>query len=1715
MADPNDSLVMRRSKRSTAGNRMEAALAEFKAEDVGMDIDEDVDFVIEKDEEDVFGSDFESTDEEGAQDDVDAIAENLVRQEEKVFRRATRTKLDQVTAAAHARHKATFNPDTTLTAKPPTVGKVKRRVSMGVAIDVETGEIMSKRHSSRRHTMLNTSATVLRMRDAEEKKSAIPKKVKAKMRAPTQDELISRALDMEEGNIIEHRNYLTLEEEKRKKARVVRATVQGPLLRWVSRGEEITVKVEPVPQGSAAPPYGYTYPPPFPSTPGFPPTSYLHLSANVSNPNGSVKPPASTGSSFQSPATFVYHAYAPQPVLAPIERKEKVAKAYVVHEVAQSENTARPPWHSTMTAMFGDHVKWEDLRVYTTKGRPLSRPAQICPITGKIARYKDPRTGVPFANLEAVGRKGVGREVGMAALDKDTGRVALIQLADCPTYVKTLHQLHLHSPSLILVPDTFLSISDVWSASGGKKPSTTSLLVQCMMEEFDTVPIQPVMRKFWNENAGLEFVNQLTVEDDERAAILVAVSNKKKQHAIWSYWQHVEQEMRPSLFGLLNHSYTAMGARLLRVNILSPITVKSALEARLDVVEELIQSEERFNEIKNALKTLNKLDFDKLISALAASDAREYSSTAKPASARVSQMLNLRDIVQALPLLAKALAGSRSQLLQIIREMIMDERLGKIAQLVGNGLNEQATPAKGGVNAVNARVYAVKANYNRLLDVARETYKENVGDIYTLRNSLSQQFNIPLTLIYQDTGFVFALKKSDLEGELPRGFVNVTMQKGRWIFSSVELKKRNARMKDALDETLILSDKIIQDLTTEVVVDIGALYKASEAVALLDVLWSFAHASILRNYGKLLRHSKRSLFIQDALVRPEFTGTLAIKAGRHPVLESVQSAGAMVPNDVYCCEASSFQIVQGPNMSGKSTYLRQIGLLTTMAMCGCFVPAEYGSFRIHDALLSRLSNDDDIEKSLSTFANEMASSAMILGLATSDSLVLVDEVGRGTSTREGIGISHAIAESLINHFNELTTTLSRQPSVVNLHLAVQKSRQTTSDFGITFQYKIIDGAPEAADHYGLDLARLADLPDDNAISKKAEQTRFLFDAKLSSGSNSASYFYESPAAPDISLLQLRTQLTQALNHSSLPNEELAAYLARFQKDITKVLHDTLHDAWEFEAPSMSAKGGIPRPDPVLISFSIRALIALTSTAVASLLPCAYMSLQRYISAGLPGDGPVLTIAAMGNVVSKAKLVLQATMRLSETYDTLTKRFATSPGLPVVKSTLPFWTVPAALIPSESPSLPHMQMFPLNVIMLEARDVCSGATGRNGGHVNPPLYHDYSELKEKFGEPMAKSMIRFRQAHIREFIQIAATEDILKESQCREIEHLDVFTCPISFAVAKQNLAAWQSDMPSEASSFNCYDSKEAIERYHLSNETAGCISNDGGAMHPYRFVTSLLSILLDRYSETFHLATQTPCTSIAPPSSSSPFYAVNTPLGVVMASHVIHATNGWCSHLLEPMREKIIPARGNMSAQRPGRSLSPTTLDGYRSFVFYRGAKGYDYLTQLTSGEHELMFGGGWAQSCDGSLPELGLTDDGICNLGAQSHLAGALPLYFGHANWGAEKTPAEQEGDVSWSQGRTKAQWSGVSGREPPPLASAPVLDAKKKTITAAPGEWIAAGYTGEGMAHAWMSGKALAFMVSADKEDELDSWFPDILRVTEKRWKAANVDDLIARFL
>jgi glycine/D-amino acid oxidase-like deaminating enzyme len=286
----------------------------------------------------------------------------------------------------------------------------------------------------------------------------------------------------------------------------------------------------------------------------------------------------------------------------------------------------------------------------------------------------------------------------------------------------------------------------------------------------------------------------------------------------------------------------------------------------------------------------------------------------------------------------------------------------------------------------------------------------------------------------------------------------------------------------------------------------------------------------------------------------------------------------------------------------------------------------------------------------------------------------------------------------------------------------------------------------------------------------------------------------------------------------------------------------------------------------------------------------------------------------------------------------------------------------------------------------------------------------------------------------------------------------------------------------------------------------------------------------------FDLFTHTPCTDVKTSDEDDlDQYIVETPRGAIRARHIVHATNGWVSHLLPGMRGKVFPARGVMTAQIPRGGLGDVPEAGYnkreeseepkeamsttnraswtgtRSFVFYPSTSVgvYDYLTQqLPSGgssrssypspNGELMLGGGFAH---GAVADIGNADDSECSPAVGEYVRQALGSYF------SVKRNGEKEG-----KDEVKATWSGILGisaDERPWVGRIPVSITARGRQTAS-GEWIAAGYTGEGMVHAWMSGKALGHMVLGV---ELDSWLPEVFMVTEERWRSAGFESFVCR--
>lgn len=327
-----------------------------------------------------------------------------------------------------------------------------------------------------------------------------------------------------------------------------------------------------------------------------------------------------------------------------------------------------------------------------------------------------------------------------------------------------------------------------------------------------------------------------------------------------------------------------------------------------------------------------------------------------------------------------------------------------------------------------------------------------------------------------------------------------------------------------------MSNRAIQDLLSGVCTEVSGLFRVSEAIAMLDMIGAFAQLATKNEY-----------------IRPELTGTLAIKAGRHPIREQVHSR-KFIPNDAYATPQTRFQIITGCNMSGKSTYIRSLALTTVMAQIGCFVPAQYASFPICHQLFARVATSDDLDANVSTFAAEMREMAFILRNIQPRSMVIIDELGRGTSTTDGLAIAIALAEALISsnalvwfvtHFHDLAQILAQRSGVINLHLAADIASDASK---MTMQYRIAEG-PVPDRRYGITLAQLADLP--SAVLVKAREVSDAMD-KLAHRRHSSSRAVAIAQKRKL-LLSLREQLILA-REGTMDDSALRALLIKLQDD---------------------------------------------------------------------------------------------------------------------------------------------------------------------------------------------------------------------------------------------------------------------------------------------------------------------------------------------------------------------------------------------------------------------------------------------------------------------------------------------------------------------------------------------------------------------------------------
>ena len=446
-------------------------------------------------------------------------------------------------------------------------------------------------------------------------------------------------------------------------------------------------------------------------------------------------------------------------------------------------------------------------------------------------------------------------------------------------------------------------------------------------------------------------------------------------------------------------------------------------------------------------------------------------------------------------------------------------------------INENITFSKQPLDLRNQRTYAVKSGVNGLLDVARQTYKESMTDAMQHITDTTNEHNLPLQTKFDNVRqFFLRLPAAELEQKvLPPVFINVYRRKDMVECQTLALVKINQKISDSHTEVLLMSDKAAWDLVAKAREHMSLLFKISEGIAMLDMLSSFAEVATSQDY-----------------VRPVLAETLAIRAGRHPIREKIQTT-KFIPNDVYATQQTRFQIITGCNMSGKSTYIRSVPLMTIMAQIGSFIPAQFASIRVIHQLFARISVDDNAEANVSTFAAEMRETAFILRNIDQQSMAIIDELGRDTSTRDGLAIAVAIAEALVEsralvwfatHFHDLANIMSERNGVVNLHLAVDMSQQNKMEM----LYHIASGTVQE-EHYGLALAKVLRLPTD--IIEHAERVSRALEQQMKKKKKLSLAVIQARRRKLI--LNLKEHLVQA-HQGSMDDENLKAWLKDLQRE---------------------------------------------------------------------------------------------------------------------------------------------------------------------------------------------------------------------------------------------------------------------------------------------------------------------------------------------------------------------------------------------------------------------------------------------------------------------------------------------------------------------------------------------------------------------------------------
>lgn len=506
------------------------------------------------------------------------------------------------------------------------------------------------------------------------------------------------------------------------------------------------------------------------------------------------------------------------------------------------------------------------------------------------------------------------------------------------------------------------------------------------------------------------------------------------------------REKRGSLLWVMDRTKTAMGKRLIRMWLEQPLVNPAAINNRLNGVEELVKDSLLREDLTGHLSGV--YDMERLLT-------RVVYGNASPRDVKA-----LGATLERLPALRERMEGVQARVLREIREEI-DPLEALCAQITGALVDEPPPNVKeGGV---------IRGGYNEELDQLRHlsgSTKEVIASIETREREATGIKNLKIGY-NRVFGYYIEVTKSYLD-QVPDGYIRKQTLAGCERYITQELKELETKVLTAQERMVALENQLFQELCRDIAARLEKIQTTASAVARLDVLRSFAQVAVDGRY-----------------CRPDvdFSDELMIRDGRHPVVEAMLSGVPFVPNDLLLNNRENqIAIITGPNMAGKSTYMRQAAIITLMAQVGSFVPAVSARIGVVDGIYTRVGASDDLASGQSTFMVEMSEVASILKNATSRSLLILDEIGRGTSTYDGMSIARAVLEFIADkrklgaktlfatHYHELTSLEEQLASVKNYNIAVKKRGDD-----ITFLRRIVPGG--ADDSYGIQVSKLAGIPD--------------------------------------------------------------------------------------------------------------------------------------------------------------------------------------------------------------------------------------------------------------------------------------------------------------------------------------------------------------------------------------------------------------------------------------------------------------------------------------------------------------------------------------------------------------------------------------------------------------------------------------------------------------